>query len=384
MDFPILYKRDSKGNIQTWQISTEGNTYSVTEGLEGGKLTSTKPHACEGKNPGKKNETTGKQQAEKEAKAEWTKKKKKGYVENKTEVDNTTYVKPMKGDKWVDREDEVVFPVQYQDKLNGVRYQAVASRSYSTGGETFHTTPHIRAALAPIFKKYPDAFIDGEAYNYKYRKTLNRLVKLVSVVIKEKDLTPELLKLSEDIVQFHVFDGYGFNGISKTDPWIVRHTGVKALLKEFKPDYIHLVDYKIAKDFSVLKKELAKNKEAGGEGLMIRWGDCLFKEGRSKYLLKLKHFEDAEFEIVEIQEGNGDWKGCAKRIILKLHKPATNETKDTTFAANIEGDMEWLKELYIRREEFIGQMATVEFQQYSEFGIPQIPWVRCIRNYEKT
>ena len=53
-----------------------------------------------------------------------------------------------------------------------------------------------------------------------------------------------------------------------------------------------------------------------------------------------------------------------------------------TFASNIEGDRKWLKTLLERKDEFIGEEATVEYQRLSEYGVPQIPFVRAIRNYE--
>jgi len=378
--FPTIFKRTATGAIQQWTITADGPGYTTTEGIVGGKLTTSAIHTVEPKNTGKKNATTPEATAEKEAESKWEKKLRRGYTTQIAQVDAVTFEAPMKGDKFVDRADEVVYPVTVQRKLNGVRYQNNAFRAYSTGGETFHTTPHIRQALAPIFEKYPQGFIDGEAYNHDDRRNLNRLIKIVSVVIKPKDLTPELLAESERLVRFHVFDGYGFPGITKETPWKERHAAVGAILKEFSPQSVFLEPFWEASSYEQLLRFKEENLAQHGEGLMIRWSKCEFKNGRSKYLLKLKHFDDAEFIIADIQEGNGDWAGCAKRIVLLLPKPTP--TGETTFAANIEGDRDWLRTLFSRRAEFIGQPATVEYQHLSEYGVPQIPFVRAIRNYE--
>ena len=348
-------------------------------------MTTSKPHTCEGKNSGKANATTPAEQAAKEAKAKWDKKQRTGYTQDVKAIDKVAYKKPMKGDKFKEREDEVIWPAWVQDKLNGVRCQNEDVGALSTGGKLFHTIPHIRAALSPIFEVHPSAFIDGEAYNKEMKQHLNRLIELVSVVYQPKDITPEMLAESERLVKLYIFDGYGFNGITMETPWDERYAATKALVKDIQAKYVvgkHLVmhPYWIAKNKAEFKAALAKNREEKGEGLMLRWGKCPFKHGRSKFMLKDKHFDDAEFEIVAIEEGNGDWVGCAKRIVLKLHKPTP--TGETTFAANIEGDRKWLRELYERREEFIGEMATVEYQQLSEYGVPQIPFVRAVRNYE--
>ena len=381
--FSTLFKRTSNGAVQKWTITANSVGYFTEEGLVGGKITCSDLHTVESKNEGKKNATTVTQQAEVEAEAKWVKQQKRGYTTNVHKIDNVTYQKPMKGDKWKDRADEVTWPVTCQDKLNGIRCQQNAERAYSTGGEKFWTITHIREALTPIFAAWPNAFIDGEAFNYGLRKKLNRLTKLVSVCYKEKDLTPELLAESKEIVQLHVFDGFGFNDITADTPWVQRHIAVCKIINQLNSPYIKMLPYVTVDDAEGLFQMLRDNRKSGGEGLMIRWGrDCPYKAGRSKYMLKLKHFEDAEFEIVDIQEGNANWKGCAKRIVLKLDPPATNATKDDTFASNIDGDATWLRDLYNNREKYIGEQATVEYQQLSEYGIPQIPWVRAIRNYE--
>lgn len=379
-----IYKLNSNGKTQEWTIVVDGGAFYTKEGIVGGKITTSDPHTCEPTNVGKANATTANEQAKKEAVAKRAKKLSTGYVERIEDIANTTFKKPMKGDKWVDREDEVVFPVIVQDKLNGVRCQITDGVAHSTGGKVFHTIPHIHQALAPIFKKYPNAFIDGELFNHELRKNLNQLIELVSVITQPKDLTPELLQKSDEIVEFHAFDGFGFDGITKETPYTERHAALTKLIDKYiLNDYcVELVPYEVVSTKKILFKRLAATKPLGGEGLMVRWGNCEFKHGRSKYMLKLKHFEDDEFEIVDIQEGNANWKGCAKRIVLKLHKPATNATKDETFASNIEGDTEWLRKLYNERDTVIGKKGTVEYQQYSEYGIPQIPFVRTIRDYE--
>jgi ATP-dependent DNA ligase len=288
----------------------------------------------------------------------------------------------MKGYKWREQASKAKPPFRIQDKLNGVRYQAEKDASRSTGGEIFFTTPHIREELAPMFVDYPELFVDGEAFNYKLRGHLNRLTELVSVCYKEKDLTPELLSESKQIVEFHVFDAYGFEGITKDTPWIERHAAIAKLLKKYAPKYVHILPYKTVNTVKEIMEMLEKNKAEGGEGLMVRWGDCPRKEGKSTMMLKLKHSDDDEFKIVDFEEGNGAYAGCVKAVILELNEPSTRG--ETTFRSNIEGDIEWLRELWVNKKKYIGEDATTEFQNYSEYGIPQIPYVRAVRNYEKT
>lgn len=382
MQLTKLYKRTSTGKIQEWTMNVEGDQFWTTMGQVGGKLRDAKPTTAKPKNAGNSNATTGEEQAMLEAQAKWKKKSESGYTIDINEIDNVSFRKPMKGELYRNFADKVVFPVVVQDKLNGVRAQSEKPRTYSTGGKTFHTVPHIREDLRHLFEDHPNALIDGEFFNFELRQHLNRLIKLVSVIIQPKHLTPELLADSKEIVQLHVFDGYGFDGITKETPYIERHAAVKELFTRYNLEYTHLLPYGMAVDDADLSARMVTNFGIGGEGLIVRYGDCPHKDGKSQFMLKLKHADDDEFEIVDIQEGKGNWAGCAKRIIIKLHTPATNATKDETCASNIMGGMEYLRDLLQNKEKHIGKMATVQYQHFSEYGIPQLPFVAAIRDYE--
>ena len=378
---PTLYKRSSGGKIQLWTVEVNDGSYSVTEGYADGKLTQTEPHTCKGKNPGKKNATTDGQQAIKEAQALWEKKLRRGYMEDELSVDNTAYEKPMKGDKYVDRKDEVKFPGTAQNKLNGVNFRVKAAGILSTGCEFYHTVPHIVKSFEAIFKKYPKATFVGEGFNPD-TKFLGQLTEIMNVNKLPKDLTPELLAQSEKIAQCWIFDGYGFDDITKTTPWLQRIEACRKLLAGLP--HVVVTTYTVVESEEELLELLAKNKVLGGEGLMFRWGDCPVKHGKSKYLLKLKHFEDAEFKLLRIEEGNGSWAGCAKRAILELPAPVKDRDGNTIteFGANIRGDEPYLRNMYLVKETLYGRLATTSYQCLSEWGIPQIPWMEAVRDYE--
>jgi DNA ligase-1 len=236
--------------------------------------------------------------------------------------------------------------------------------------------------LKPLFSDHPDAFLDGEFFNFALRQHLNRLTNIVNVMILPKHLTPELLEESKEIVQLHLFDGYGFNGITKDTPYLERHAALTDLIKEYCLEHVFVLDYKMVATIEELDAMMAVNLKEGGEGLMIRYGDCPHKDGKSSYMLKYKHFDDDEFEVVDMEDGNGAWAGCVKLVICKLNTPATNATKDKTFGSNIEGSQPELREIFKNKKDWIGKMVTVKFQHYSEYGIPQLPYVLNLRTYE--
>lgn len=380
--FDTLYKRDTNKRIQVWTLFVDNDGYFAEEGLEDGKKTTAKPHTCLPKNPGKKNATTAEEQALKEAQAKFDHKLAHGYSRTKQGADETTYLEPMLAKQYEDYKDGIVFPVWVDNKLNGVRLNAIEGVVKSRRGKLFNTIPHIVKSIAPLFEEYPDLFLDGELFNPKLKNHLNRLIELASVAYKPEDLTPELLAESEQIVQFHVYDGYGFEDITPETPFELRRLALQKLLKDIK--YVNVLEFTICKNDSEVKALLKQAEKNNDEGIIIRHGSCPYEHKRSKYLLKAKNFKDAEYEIEDIEEGNADWTGHAKRIILKLSKPITGRDgkAQTNFASNIEGDRAYLQKLLKNKKAAIGKFATVRYLELSEYGVPQIPYVVAIRAYE--
>ncbi len=105
--FPTLHGEGVLGKTKVWTISVEERNASgviiITRGYLDGKMQVSEKVIAQGKNIGKKNETTPVQQAVSEARASWIKMKESGYSEAiKEEVDNTASVRrPVKSfPKW--------------------------------------------------------------------------------------------------------------------------------------------------------------------------------------------------------------------------------------------------------------------------------------------
>jgi DNA ligase-1 len=89
---------------------------------------------------------------------------------------------------------------------------------------------------------------------------------------------------------------------------------------------------------------------------------------RSKYLLKNKSFQDAEFEILDIVEGVGNKGGMAGFMIVK-------NVDGSTFKSNIKGDRDYCRMLLENKENFIGKLATIKFFNLTPDGVPRFPYV---------
>lgn len=106
--YPILYSRDSHGNIRTWQMVQSGDSYKTISGILNGSLVETEPTICLGKNIGRSNETTPKSQSEAEIEAKYRKQLAQGgYWEKMSDVDKTTFFSPQLAKSYEDYKDEI-------------------------------------------------------------------------------------------------------------------------------------------------------------------------------------------------------------------------------------------------------------------------------------
>jgi DNA ligase-1 len=384
MKLPTLYARTNTGAVQTWTVEVEGGSYRTIHGQVDGKLQTTEWTECFGKNIGKSNETTPSDQALKEANALWKKKIKEKYKENISDIDDEGFFEPQLAKGFEEYRDEVVYPIAVEDKLNGIRCIFTKRGAFSRKGEEFFCLDHLKKKLEKFFSENPDAVLDGELFNPKYKNELSKIASLVSVNRKQKDVTQQDLRDAEEIVQYHIYDGFGFGKITQQTPYIERKKGLFLYIGVYTEyECIRTVNYTIVKNYQditdLMKKVVLENRE----GLMIKTLNAPYVNKRTKDMLKLKVFIDEEFEALHFLEGTGNWSGKVKKVVCKLNKPATNGK--TTFESNIRGSMQELKKLWDEKEqhENKGKGITVTFQEYSVYGIPLIPYCDPVfRDYE--
>jgi ATP-dependent DNA ligase len=136
MKFPTLYKRTSTGAIEQWTVWVEAVVDGfdiVTEyGHVDGKLQQARETVREGKNLGKKNATTPKEQAESQAHAEHAHEAqpqglRRGASRRRRPGENAGAggIRPMLAKPFEDVEKKWSFPCYAQPKLDGIRCIAV-------------------------------------------------------------------------------------------------------------------------------------------------------------------------------------------------------------------------------------------------------------------
>lgn len=349
MELPKLYGLDSKGEIKEWSVEVVGAEMIVRHGKLGGKIQE-KRTTAKAKNVGRANETTPEEQAQKEAKAKWTKQKDKSYCEDKDQIEPLK--NPMLAHDFHKQGHRIKFPCDGQPKLDGVRCLASMKDGKvvfkSRGGKEYQVPPHLQEELQEVFMLVPDMILDGEIY--KHGLPLN---EISSAIKKPNDNTSQL--------EFWIFDL-----ADESLGWPERYD----LLTEmylFEMDYVHLVDTVI-----VHKPEDAHEYhdvfvEDGYEGIMLRnlCGAYRF-DHRSADLQKLKIFKDAEYEIVEIYEST-DGLG-----MFRCLAPDSDDPDDKTFGVTPAWSHARRKAMLDEPQDFyVGKMLTVKYQQMTKHLKPQ-------------
>jgi DNA ligase-1 len=358
MKLDTIYKKTKTGATQEWTIEVVGNKYRTHSGQVGGAITTNEWTVVYGKNVGKANGTTDKEQCMKEAVAKRTKKLESGYFEDVNNINEQQYFEPMLADKWEDRKDKIEYPIYSQPKLDGIRCIVTKDGMWSRNGKPIISAPHIKESLNDVFKHYPNLILDGELYADKFANDFNAIVSLV----KKTKPTTDDLKQSAKYIEYHVYDLP-----SVDDVFSVRGIDLDKLMLDFNFDCVKRVETHVVNNEDEVVQWYEDYIERGYEGQMLRT-DGKYENKRSKNLLKHKSFIDEEFTIIDIVEGEGNRTGTAGYFVFE-----TAEGKP--FKSNVKGTWEETAKMLKDRKKLIGKEATVKYFNLTPDGIPRFPYV---------
>lgn len=366
MKYPTLYKKTSTGATQTWYMEVDGAKHRTTSGQLDGKKTTTEWTQCVVTNFLRSNERTPEQQAVFEVEATYKKKLEKDYHTSIDTIDTPVIFQCMLAKEYSDHKHKLKFDkgVYVQPKLDGMRLITRITGMFTRNGKKYASIPHIFSALLPVFEKFPDLILDGEVYNHDYKHDFNTIVSLA----KKTKPTEKDLEESKQKIQYHIYDVPSVNG-TFLERYHFFYNEIYNLLSTESLEFIKFVHTKQCSNTSEIDTEYSSYIADGYEGMMVRQND-LYENKRSDKLLKYKESMDAEFELVDIEEGLGNWQGYAKRAILKFPDGRR------TFSSGIAGSQEQCKAWLENKEQYIGKMTTVVFFNYTPDGIPRFPRVK--------
>lgn len=375
--FETLYHKGKNGELRQWRCWADNGILYTEHGCVDGVL-QTSSKKCTAKNIGKKNETTSEQQAISEAQSLHTFKLERKYSLTKEEAQMPSLL-PMLAHKYDKKKHKGVYFAQ--PKLDGVRCIARWENDnvvlYSRSGKVYDVK-HISDELATFMGK--DDVFDGELYVHGLP-----LQSQISLVKKPQDNSRQ--------IKYWVYDMPIVDG-NESLSYKQRHEAIDKCFGSYyekfwagmtaeqimawSPEeddkaYIVEVDTYWCADVDFY---LTLVLQKGFEGLMLRHPDSEYLWGyRSNDLLKVKKFQDSEFTIVDIIEGEGKMTGHAIFV-------CQNDLNDKTFKAVPKMSMEDRANIWNNRSQYIGQSLTVKYFDRTEDLIPRFPVALAIRNYE--
>jgi DNA ligase-1 len=360
--FPTLYHKGKSGATWQWKIWTEGDTIFTEHGQIGGALQRTPGIKCEAKNVGRANETSPKEQADREAKSMWTNKVERKYSETVEDAQEEVFL-PMLAHPFKDPKKPGVFskkakyPLDIQPKLDGARAMAFWDGDRvvlgTRGGKEWEAPVHIIRELEEYLPK--DMVLDGELYIHG--------VLFEDIASWTKKIYPETARL-----EYHVYD-MPLDENGKNHPWETRYHNLamffaKNLNKTNMVKFVKVVGK--AKNAQEVLDWEDKLVEQGYEGAMGRNANGLYLFGhRSHDLLKVKSSMDDEFKIVGFTHGVGKFeKSVIWECVQEEGRPFEVVPKTT---------QEKREEYYRYAKQYVGQWCKVRYQNRTKENKPRFP-----------
>ena len=258
-----------------------------------------------------------------------------------------------------------VYPYLAQPKLDGVR-GLVKWADSNTGvkigsrGGQYYLVPHLIAQLTDLYKTlmlrgiFKNFLLDGEIYKHGVP-----LQEISGAARKEETG----MFASNSWLEYHIYDVIELDKNTRQD---YRAENLR-LLSESIRNYPNLktVSTSIVHTKEEMQKLHDEYVSTGYEGLILRCPDGKYEfNQRSKSLLKVKEYQDEEFQIIGAYIDENKTIEESFVFILK------NNTSDATFKARPTGTGEMKKQWYENIGDYIGKKATVRFFARSNDGLP--------------
>ncbi len=182
------------------------------------------------------------------------------------------------------------------EKLDGVR-------AYWNGKQLLSRQGNIYNAPVWFTRGFPDQPLDGELWIAR-----GTFEKLVSTVRKDHPVDTEWKQ-----VKYMIFDLPASTAIFTT-----RLMELQQLLDHINSPYLKLIKQTRVNSHVALMQRLDQVIAANGEGLMLHHGNAMYRAGRTKDVLKVKRFDDAEALVIAHLPGKGKYQNMLGALLVKI------------------------------------------------------------------
>ena len=260
------------------------------------------------------------------------------------------------------------------EKLDGFRivYNPVQEKFFTRKGQEYDGLEHLIPELNDLCAAISDdnlvhgenVVIDGELVHEPVDGLNSQeLYALTSSAARKKGKHKDKLKL-----QFHVFDFVPLNefmsGLTTLRYKVRRNIMDVAFvalrnLKHVKPVTVF---YMGKFDEDILMTHLKQVETLGGEGLMINLMEGAYECKRTKKLLKVKSFKDADVLVTDVVEGTGKNLGKLGNVVVKF----LYEGKEMTCEVGSGFNDEEREHYWNNPQELIGKVVEIKFFEVTQ------------------
>jgi DNA ligase-1 len=335
-----LFIVDNKGQLRTWNIEAGSDGFIIRHGVYDGSMQEKYEHV-----PCGKVNRTQEEQIELQMLSRINKQIDKGYVYSieealaKRATNALGLKKPMLA-QTLDKTEIDYSSAFVQRKYDGNRCIITnvdgTIQAYSRNGKPVDSIDHI----LDIIRLAPGESIDGELYCHG--ESLQTIVSW----IKRKQADTRKLK-------FHAYDYINH------EPFEERFERLKTIANK----HVEIVPTYPVSTYEQMMEYFMQFRHEGYEGAIIRHTLAGYEDGkRSKSLVKVKAWQDDEFLVSDIIPSKDGW---ARLVCIDAY--------GRHFTVTCHGDLGYKQHVLLNKDEFIGEMVTVEYAYLTKDGIPFHP-----------
>jgi DNA ligase-1 len=338
-----LYIRDNKGTLRFWSIENIAvNKIKIEHGVHGGSV----QEQIEDIYINRSNRSIEDQTMLRMA-SRINNQLKKGYTRSldMASSERATNLlglkKPMLAQKDITLPSVIMLQYKYDGNRCLVTKQKGKMLAYSRNGKRFENIDHILEAASHI----PEGTIlDGEIYKHGIP-----LQTIRSWITRKQPETETLQYICYDFMSRELKNSERFSQL---------------LNMHLHPPIVIAPTEVVMPECDSIKERLNTAIDTYGyEGLIARDPSGIYEDGkRSKYLIKIKRWNDAEYLVVDIKPSADNW-GVARCI----------DGDGNEFNVSCPGTIEEKKHALEHKEDYIGRNLTVEFAYLTKDRIPFHP-----------
>lgn len=261
--------------------------------------------------------------------------------------------------------------VYLQPKLDGQRCLAFLENDkvflLSRKSKQWKWLDHIREDVRVMLQGKKGLILDGELYVHTIDDIEGDIERFgfISSCCKTSRTSPHQ---REQLLEFHVFDV-----IVPDKPEMLqkgRMEILNSLFENYEGKFIKKVETIEIFSEKVMNEIFAEMIEKGYEGIMLRDKNLVYNQGkREQRLRKFKEFYDNDFLIVGANQAEGNQKGCVVWMC--------ETEKGEQFTTTMKGSLEFRREMYENKEEYMGKYLKVRHQtpleEIEKGVIPRFP-----------